>query len=376
MLEPGSVQVRECILRGTDPDSGAAVKQVTSGVAIHNQIYMEVPYTDAASRWFVYTKHRDTYGPVEVWRADLERDWLTPICDNAGYIRGMAVSPDQQYFFCVREQDKETFEIVRTDIGTLEQTRWTYSGPPFPRSLGSMSPDGRTYISGTGLAPTRFGIVKFDLEAGTLEVVHEGAEISNPHPQIEPGQGKVILVQHNRGYGFDEEGQRVRVSDIGATLYVIDVDGGNYQELPVGKPHTHPVQGHQCWIGATGEILLTIVGPREEALEKGNLLAIRPGDAAARVVAKGHAFWHPNASKDGRFFVSDTQDDRRIVVGSLRTGRTRVLCESGASGGTQYAHPHPYLTPDCRWVIFNSDRTGIPQVYAARVPDGLLESLE
>ena len=45
-------------------------------------------------------------------------------------------------------------------------------------------------------------------------------------------------------------------------------------------------------------------------------------------------------------------------------------------GFPQYTHPHPYFTPDCRWVIFNSDRTGIPQIYAARVPGGLLESLE
>jgi len=188
----------------------------------------------------------------------------------------------------------------------------------------------------------------------------------------------VIMVQHNRGCEFDEENRCVRsVGEIGATLYLIDVDGGNYQELPVGKPHTYQCQGHQSWLSDTGEILLTIAGPRDACCEEGNLLALRPGDDAARVVAKGHFYWHPNASKDARFFVSDVSGTGLIVVGSIRTGRNRILCESGAScGRPQFTHPHPYFTPDRRRVIFNSDRTGIPQVCSATVPDGLLEELE
>ena len=43
------------------------------------------------------------------------------------------------------------------------------------------------------------------------------------------------------------------VGDEGATLYLINKDGGDYRPLPVGKPYTWPVQGHQCWIGTTGD---------------------------------------------------------------------------------------------------------------------------
>jgi Tol biopolymer transport system component len=38
-------------------------------------------------------------------------------------------------------------------------------------------------------------------------------------------------------------------------------------------------------------------------------------------------------------------------------------------------HPHAYVTPDRRWVIFNSDRTGRLQVYAAAVPTELVAGL-
>jgi hypothetical protein len=149
--------------------------------------------------------------------------------------------------------------------------------------------------------------------------------------------------------------------------------------LPVGKPHTPPCQGHQCWIGRTGEILLTVQGGTDEQNKaKGCLLAVRPGDEKTREVAKGYCYQHPNASRDGRFFVSDTVGDA-LIVGSIKTGRTRPLC-AGFSPlrypSPQYAHPHPYLSPDNKWVVFNSIQTGIPHVCTASVPDGMLEELD
>jgi len=66
-----------------------------------------------------------------------------------------------------------------------------------------------------------------------------------------------------------------------------------------------------------------------------------------------------------------------IMLGSMRTGRTCRLCDTGTvTGRADFTHAHPYLTGDGRWVIFNSVRTGVPQIYAASVPEGLLDSLE
>ncbi|MEN6545844.1 MAG: oligogalacturonate lyase family protein, partial [Armatimonadia bacterium] len=137
-------------------------------------------------------------------------------------------------------------------------------------------------------------------------------------------------------------------------------------------------QGHQAWIGGTGDIILTIVpGLEPEFSEPGHLLFLHPGDEKSRVINAEYDYAHPNASRDGRFFVSDTYRDKLVVVGSIKTGNCRVLCETGSTfRGNQWTHPHPYFTPDRKWVIFNSDRTGTPQVYAASVPEGLLEELD
>ena len=125
MLKPGSITTIECIGRETYSPSGATLKQMTSAPAIHTNIYGEVPYMDPSSRWLIYTKSRDSHGPIEIWRADLERDWLTPVCDGVADIRGTAVSPDQRYFYCVRGLD-DGFEIVAQ--GFLDVAKPSFQG--------------------------------------------------------------------------------------------------------------------------------------------------------------------------------------------------------------------------------------------------------
>lgn len=68
-----------------------------------------------------------------------------------------------------------------------------------------------------------------------------------------------------------------------------------------------------------------------------------------------------------------------LVVGNLLTGKYRVLVEDtlASGGGNQCTHTHPCFTADNRHVIYNADPFfGVPQVFAARVPNGFLESLD
>ena len=103
----------------------------------------------------------------------------------------------------------------------------------------------------------------------------------------------------------------------------------------------------------------------------------RTGHSAATFVAEGLHFMHISASPDGRFFVVDDNRTGRLYLGCLATRRVLPFCDTNAScGSPQYTHTHPYITPGNRHVIFNSDRTGITQVYAAVVPQDFLAKLE
>ena len=58
------------------------------------------------------------------------------------------------------------------------------------------------------------------------------------------------------------------------------------------------------------------------------------------------------------------------------TGSQVVQLTSSPAISNNIYCEQPYCTADGRRLIFNSDRTGVPQVFAASVPDGLLESLD
>jgi len=372
---------KECIYRERYPATGSQVVQLTSAPYISTSIYCEQPYCTGDGRRLALMRglYAHGWGPDELWVYDLERMRLTMI-ERETSIRGAACAAYSGHFYYVaRRGDRKV--LVHLSLDSLEtESVFELSDVPGLRTIGTVSPDLRYYVNLVVPAPGRCQLVRLDLREKTWKVIYEQCDIINPHPQFEPSKGGDILVQHNRGGLLDESGSVVRsVGEEGATLFVINCEGGNFRPLPVGKPHTNPVTGHECWIGKTGEVVLTISGSAEDALLRGNVLAAGSGAEKARIVSRGYHLGHISASRDGRFFIGDAMNvpEKSIVIGSIRTGTNLVLCETGASmGGAEYTHPHPYLTGDNRWVIFNSDRTGVPQIYAASVPDGLLESLE
>jgi Tol biopolymer transport system component len=53
----------------------------------------------------------------------------------------------------------------------------------------------------------------------------------------------------------------------------------------------------------------------------------------------------------------------------------RLARRSRWGRAARFTHLHPYMTGDNQWVVFNSDRTGVPQVYIAEAPADFLKSL-
>ena len=185
------------------------------------------------------------------------------------------------------------------------------------------------------------------------------------------------MIQHNRGGKYTPDGERVQLTGPeGATLYLLSVPEGKRTTLQVGTPYTTRCTGHEAWIGHTREMLLSVSASGDYAPEKGNLLGVRAG-GPPRVIARGYKFGHVGVSRCGRLFCCDDyQGTYQVVIGSTQSGKSAVVCESKTSPTrSQSTHPHPYLSPDLKWVIFNSNRSGHPHVHAASVPEGMVEEL-
>ena len=96
-----------------------------------------------------------------------------------------------------------------------------------------------------------------------------------------------------------------------------------------------------------------------------------------RIVGAGKGFTHIGTSPDGEWWVSDCNATADIFVGSVRTGKYRLFYRSGSTfGSAQEAHPHPFFLGDGKSVGWNSDVTGVPHIYCARIPENFLDELQ
>lgn len=387
----------ESIKVGCDALAGVNITQLTSGTCTSHNVYCEERYTSSDGSRIAFMRFPRGYncGGHELWVADLISRQVAyvglaayPLCtsnlydDWLYYAAPPAKAPPDYVSLGIYNLDQpDRFvenggpqRLMRVNLRTLEtQECFQFERCPPPMSC-TISPDGATFVSVTRLSERRYGLYRVDLNQGTWDVFHEHDDIHNPHLQFEPGEGRQLLVQNNRGAERDARGNILRsTGEQGATLYVLDMPTGRKIPLPVGKPDTGFVTGHECWIGRTGRILLSTADS-----DGWRLLDVAPGETRARVLTMGYCFNHVSASTDGRFFAVDQFGEHgfgRVWIGCLATGRFLPLCESHTSRGPYCAEPFPYITPDLRHVIYNSNKTGIVQVYAAELPPRFLDAL-
>ena len=368
-------------------ENGVEVIQVTEHPGIKSNIYCEIPWCSSDSRFFVYQQHGDDpRNPAEYVRCEFGSWKQEPLA--RGVVRsGPSIDPqgtciDQQgTFYYVHRARRNLQHMVRVDLATgHSEPFWEFPEGFKNRGRIVVSGDNRYIVYGVHLGwdPQRFGIERVDRKTGETEIIHEDSFIWNPHTQLDPGKGNRVLIQHNRGAEFAPDGTRIRKhGPEGNTIFILEIETGDVTRLQLGRPHTPGTTGHEAWIGQTGEILVSVHAEDDYTPDKkGNLVAVRP-DLPPRSVTNGYRFDHVGTSVCGRYYTCDDRPTKSIVIGSPHTGDSVFVCRTGASfGRTQPTHPHPYLSPDLKWVVFNSDRTGETQLHVARIPEAMIQSIQ
>lgn len=374
-----------------DPVSGAPIRRLTSAAVVSHNIYCEQPYSSPDGQRVAIIRsasfNRD-YPWCELWVADLGTHQIALVAPE---VNSQIVNTawGEHVFYWKRDGG-----FYRLSLLTAEEVRVLAPDterPPVNCGL-SISPDLTELAYGTimpaknrGESP-RVGVVSVDLRTGGWRMLFEHPDMVNPHTQFEPAHGKTLLLQQNLRPVVRPDGVKISLGD-GAVLIMVDRDGKNPRQLPVGPPHTSGCSGHQAFIPGTGRVALTTGRPHElpavtGGTGHGNLLIVDPAKEQAMVFnAPEHYFSHVSLSRCGRFFVCDSykgqKDPVPLIVGCFATGKYRTLVSDchGTHGPNQWGHAHAYMTADNAHVIFNSEMHGPGQVYAARVPEGFLESL-
>ncbi len=381
--------IPEAIQFGVDAESGCVVEQLTSDAVLSNNIYCEQRYATADGSIIAFIRH--PFGrPVEIWICKMNSLRIAKVVEG---VPCGANSKLNVIYYQVFDDDHTN--IMRLDLLTLESSP-VLRLPGREARAGSVSPDERRFLYGPFASADKegyFSMKLIDLETGRSEIICEIKDLFNPHVQFNLGNSDEAMLQINRGGVKDpSRDMSAMVGPLGATLYHLNVRTGDVTPLAAGRPWTPGCTGHETWIASTGEIAFTAchvsVSPSshvsycpppqgEEWMPPSAIYGVKLGDAKPRIIAQGLLFNHIAISDDGKYFIAEDNLTMRIHVGSVATGRYLGLCDSYTrQGSCQHSHVHPYMTPDNRFVIFNSIVTGVPQIYAARIPDGFLGQLD
>ncbi|MCE9589071.1 MAG: hypothetical protein K8S99_00930 [Planctomycetes bacterium] len=414
---------------------GVEVFQLTNEKTVPStHVYMEAQIFSPDSKHFILHRSSHAHGSE---KSDPEHRYMlcevatgkiTPLTDEVGPTTP-SVSPDGKWFYYLVNQTEvnagkltlrrrpfmggpaETIVVVdKPPTGTLCRPSHVYP-------LSTISSDGKRFVTACYFGDGRrnyapWGLLKFDIERATAEVILEGQSFCNLHPQysrsLDPERSHDLLIQDNHDNVTAPDGTITKGcgswgdGSPGADIHVIRDDGTDFRNLPWGRNMKEACQGHQCWRGRS-DVAISTVGradkpvevthpsgdkwaAHEEQIVEGNVVPYAGHVGVASPGAQRHEVSRNFPGGPSRFFhfATDIAGERFIVdYNPLQPRGCQLwMAELGkplsdAPARWTYlldtrtafyksAHPHPFLSPDGKTAFFNSDESGIMQAYMIR----------
>ena len=382
-LAKGTLYPAESVME-VDARTNASIRRITSAPAIHHHPFFMIPAYDDAMQWTVFASSRT--GKPQIFaevRATGELLQLTDRDDLGDW--SIHPSHDGRYVYFTAGSGGWRVHIPSGKEEQLVDLRELVPAPA-PASPGvTISSQGRKPQSASRVALREQGMVGAAM--GTTALSHDdrywavkfnvGKEANLAIIDTATGQGNVILqrdtVAHLQ-FCPDDNNLLFYAGPLTDRVWVIHRDGsGNrrlYKRAP-GKWITH-----ETWIPRTRE-LAVVDWPN-------GVRAIHVDTGVQRQVCSFNA-WHPVCNPAGTRMVADTNfPDIGLQLFDPRDGigtpTTLAYPEASSMGehwagpfpyengpievyAPQHTHPHPSFSPDGRYVLYTSDRTGHAQLY-------------
>lgn len=341
-----AIKVLDDIERGllVDARSGLTIIRLTHGPTISTNLYFEMcSFTDDDSHLiFVSQRYGGRGAPWDLMRARSDGMELVQLtdCDD---LFGIVMSPKTGYAYYQAGK-----EIHRIDVlGLTEEVvaEAPSAEPVYLRSTASIDLEGRYYVGNVNNDKGGSSLFVYDTTTGKVEVIYESDQINHLH--MDPA-GTTI------SFGNDKDGKR--------TPFLIGVDGSNPREYPF-------YFAHHTWFGMTGKMQGPTLPPKASIVVRGE------NDAEPETLTEGRYYWHSSPSRDAQWIIADTNwPHEGLYLLHVPTRTVNYVCDTKSScSHPQWSHPHPSLSPNMKYVLFNSDMTGVGQVYVCVLTDEFLE---
>ena len=328
----------------TDPRGGVTIVQLTSYPRMSWNTYFEHNHFTPDGRViFLRSRELRPGAPADLYCCGLDGRNLTQLTDEDG-IYGIALARDGRHAYYLVGT---TLKRVAMDSFELEEVLEVPNAKPGGVGYAGQSGDGRHLYCTLG-AGEGTGLFRLATDGSGAELLLTSPRMN--HVSCDPGGDTV-------SFNGTIDGRH--------RFWVIDGEGDAPREFPMQR------FAHCSWLGRTHRVQGCLLPPGRA------IMSMAEGDAAAEPIVAGPYFWHSGASLDGEWLVADTNwPDEGLMLVHVPTRSFTFLCDSrsGNDDGT-LTHPEPGISPDGKYVIFTSTRTGLPQVYLVPVPEEMREAL-
>lgn len=416
-------------LTPASPEGLRVVQIATDEARDSEAVYCDCPSWSSDSRLLAFHRHASPDGKKKegLWLCDTADGFAVEpfieferreTLENAGASPngsiGACLSPDGTCgYHVLRVNDR--LEVRRVELGSRRETLvGTAPAPLRTRGCLSMSADSERLLVGNFLGDGKtegapWGAHIFDVKRGTFHVIEFGNGYRNMHCQYshnpDPAFSHDILLNASQPKFADGswltppdgawrwQDLPPAVDNCGGAYTVVRDDGTHWRAVPLGRHPKVINGGHNVWRGKGYSVVTAAYDTRtkwssplfeakplpvtcEADIWAGmNLPGAHVVDLTRRLPKADTCHFAFDAS--GRHFVSDTDGYAIgpysfVFVGTYVEPagadpyvRTRYLLLPRTSWKGQPAHPHPYLSPDGRFAVIQSDYSGRPQVNVA-----------
>lgn len=360
-------QIKNKFMEYKDPFTGKKVTRLTTPDTLNHHPYFYYKMMTNDNRYLIYASLREGYR--NLYKMDLHDGTAVQLTEGAGINDfGSILTSDDRYLIFFRDKQfiKMEMDSLKEEVFYEVPVGWYGYSPSISsddRFLVITEMNERDMLKNKGdwstfetqwAARPNCRIVYIDIDKKTSRTVHEEEHCWLGHPLIRPHDNNTILFCHE-GPG----------NLIDARLWLINLDGSN---LRCAKPQVEPaLVTHEFWLDDGSKFAFVYREANEE--QKQTIRFIDPDTQKEEVLMESSRYCHFIANKDNTLIVGDGQlpEEHFIYLVDVKEKREYKLCSHGTSwgsyGSNQDAHPHPAFSPDSQFIIFTSDREGIPSIY-------------